>query len=96
MLGRRVGNAHVLSPSEIKVVEDVLTNGTKLMIAVRKAKLEYKSRDSRYRKLGEIIKSRRKEAEDRRGKTGKILLFGCQGEGLNWRSKFHWLYYYYD
>ena len=63
--------------SEIKCVEDVLTNGTKLMIAVRKTKLGYTSRDAKYRRLGEVIKKKKKAAEDRRGKkTRKNLLFG--------------------
>lgn len=58
-------------------MEDVLTNGTKLMIAVRKANLGYKSRDPKYRRLGEEIKKKKKAAEDRRGKKiRKNLLFG--------------------
>ena len=67
----RVGNAIVLSPSEIKCIEDVLTNGTKLMFAVRKAKLGYKSRDAKYRRLAEEIKKKKKAAEDRRGKKNR-------------------------
>ena len=63
--------------SEIKCVEDVLTNGTKLMIAVRKANLGYSSRDSRYRRLSQEIKKKKKVAEARRGKKKrKNLLFG--------------------
>ena len=70
-------NAHVLSPNEIEVVEDVLTNGTKLMFSVRKANLGYSSRDPRYRRLSQEIKKKKKAAEARRGKKKrKNLLFG--------------------